>query len=241
MLPRRTPGEGCLRDNWSFVSPKAGQTFAAYLAGQPWWFLCHETAGRRSKPCLAEVSNGELPCPFCPTPTFWWGYCPLYRHLDHRPVMVGLREHTYEIVSKIPRCAQVLVARSVGKFNGVTVSRHGEEFYVTARPDRQGEPNLGPFLLRMWAIAGLESWVSRNASRGSDQGQHEGTGDVLLPGASSDGGVGGDGDLGNRDAPVRGEQELPASIVQEVMRQRAARAAVGVSQLNGLLRIPKRE
>jgi hypothetical protein len=95
-------------------------------------------------------------------PGFWWGYCPLYRHLDHRPILVGLREHMGEPLSKIPRCAQVLVARRAGKFNGVTVTRHGEEMYVTARPDRQGEPDLMPFLLRMWAIPGLESWVSKN-------------------------------------------------------------------------------
>lgn len=241
MLPRKTPGKGTLRDNWSFVSPKAGEQWLAYLAGSPWWYLCHTVEGRKSKPCLHELTDGQLKCPMCPKPVEWLGYTPLYAESSHRPVVVGLRKHSQEPVSKIPRCARVLVARPKGKFAPVEVTAHGSERYVTSRDDRQSAPDLTDFLLTIWKLPVIDLWVSRNASRGSDQGQHEGTGDVLLPGASSDGGVGGDGDLGNRDAPVRGEQELPASIVQEVMRQRAARAAVGVSQLNGLLRIPKRE
>ena len=165
MLPRKTPGKGAMRDNWTFLSPEAGEQWLAYLAGQPWWFLCHSTTGRRSKPCLHDISGGDLACPYCPSASFLFGYCPLYRESDHRPVLVGLRQHSAEPVSRIARCARVLVARLHSEFNAVSVERHGSERYQTARSDRQCEPDLSGCLLRLWGIPELTQWCqSRPAS-----------------------------------------------------------------------------
>src|SRR6478672_3981026 len=136
MLPRKTPQGGSLRDNWTFLSPQAKESFLAYLAGQPWWFLCHGDLRHRSKPCVHDLTDGQLRCASCPAPLYWFGYTPLYRESDHRPVLVGLHEHSAEPVSQIPRCARVLVARGSSKFDPLSLTRQGSEKYQTARPDR---------------------------------------------------------------------------------------------------------
>src|SRR5262245_65015242 len=103
MLPRKNPQEGVQCDNWTFLSPPAGETWFAYLAGQPWWYLCHGDLRHRSKPCLGHLTDGELACSSCPSPRYWFGYCPLWREADLRPVLVGLHEHSRECVSTVTR------------------------------------------------------------------------------------------------------------------------------------------
>jgi hypothetical protein len=212
---RQTPEEGHARDRWRFDNGEPGKPWSGWLAGRCEWFLCHYDP--RSRPCPRCFTEGALQCSRCKSGwvPYWFGYCPIFRELDGRAVMVGLHESSFDTVRSIRRFDSVKVFPSADKSQGVGLVAGALPRYQTCRPDRVPLPNLFPFLWRMWKMPDLEAWWSNNIE-GVDDGR-----DSLAGGAP---GVLGGGDRGPGVSPVGGgEDVLPPEVVREVMRQRAER------------------
>jgi hypothetical protein len=159
------PGRGGKggRVHFTYTPTGFGQQWHAFIAGPCAWFECH-TRGK-TKPCLAEVTGGELVCPLCasPHPTEQVGYQPLYRELDGKPVMVVVHESVREVVDSHKLHARVLIGREMAETDGVYVIRplkSGKPFTSTLAA-RQKEADVIPTLLRVWNIGALQEWAAR--------------------------------------------------------------------------------
>lgn len=213
---RQTPEEGHARDRWRFDNGEPGKPWSGWLAGRTEWFLCHYDP--RSRPCPRCFTDGAFECSRCKSGwvPYWFGYCPIFREIDGRAVMVGLHESSFDTVRSIRRFDSVKVFPSADKSQGVGLVAGALPRYQTCRPDRVPLPNLFPFLWRMWKMPELESWWSQNFT-GVDDGR-----DLVTPGSARACGDGGSSVL---PVPLAADgEQLPAKIVEEVLRQRAARA-----------------
>jgi hypothetical protein len=119
---------------------------------------------RKTKPCLIEVTDGAMDCPFCAKaiPKLVCGYVPLYRALDSRPCHVRLYDDCRADVDKIKLHARVFVGRGPLPGDTVYVIRHAiqEPAFKTADPEKLRPINLTEHVLRLWAIEDLIAWYN---------------------------------------------------------------------------------
>lgn len=140
-----------------------GEQWHAYVAGKCHWFTCH-TKGR-TKPCLHEITSGELTCERCGPlqPTEVIGYQPLFRELDSRPCFVLVHESVREVVDSRKHFERVIVGRGDEKSDGVYVitALRQEPRFHTAVPWKMAEADLTATLLKVWGIPELIEWYAR--------------------------------------------------------------------------------
>jgi len=166
MPPRQSPpgrGGKARRVHFCYTSTDANEQWHAYTAGPCQWYECHVTG--KTKPCLREVTGGELVCPMCESvkPTEQTGFLPLYRELDGKPVFVIVHEDVRETVDKHRLHARVLVGRGNDVTDGVYVIKPlkaGAPYHSTLA-DRQKGADIWPTLVRIWNIPALTAWHER--------------------------------------------------------------------------------
>lgn len=130
------------------------------------WFECH-TSGK-TKPCLAEITDGELECPMCASlkPTEQIGYLPLYRELDGKPVCVLVHENVRDVVDSHRFLARVMVGRGPDMTDGVYVVRPTTKGtpYSSTLEERQKPADIWPTLVKLWKIPALIEWDARQTA-----------------------------------------------------------------------------
>src|SRR5215471_14294164 len=100
-IKKGSPGKGgeSRPDSFSYTGVAAGLkgSFTAWLAGEPYW--CdeaheHTDLDKGTKPCLHWITDGALKCARCRKgrPVKCIGWVPLYRELDHKPIVVIVHE-----------------------------------------------------------------------------------------------------------------------------------------------------
>lgn len=151
------PTKGSGRVTWLFDRCLDTKPRRGYVAGDCVWVEVH--FDRRSIPCVARLTNGELLCKHCQPlfPLMWLGYLPLYSD-SHRPVLIGLQDYCADQVRSFELHDQVIWGRANDdKHAPVKVIRKewGPKF-TTTRPDRRCKVNIWPALLTIWKDAELK-------------------------------------------------------------------------------------
>lgn len=160
-LPQTPPGGSgrSPRVHFTYVSPKNGKNFHAWMAGMAHWYECH-TRGK-SCVCLNWISGGELECPRCVEPVETQGYVPLYRETDTKPVMVIVKEYAREIIDRLCLHQWVVVGRGLESSDGVYVVRSPaatQPKFETTLAYKKVSADLTETLLRVWRSAELIEW-----------------------------------------------------------------------------------
>lgn len=166
-LRKGTPGKGvCVKpDSFSYTPVHHGlkNTFGAWLAGDPYWALAHEhtKATPGTKPCLEWLTDGAVPCPRCRPQVrpVWIGWVPLYREIDHKPIMVIVHESVMDLLAGLGYPTHVLVGR-VDENSSVFVKRSDNAVsFATGNQQRKCAVDITADLLTMWGIPALERWL----------------------------------------------------------------------------------
>lgn len=154
------PLDGKTVSPWTFDKVTAGTSFVAYKAGPTFWVNVHHMGA--SKPCVRILTMGDLPCAGCAAGqrVQWIGYQPLYNE-SHKPIVVGVKDYQQEVIDAIAPLAMVRVSRSKEhKAPVVVLPVKGMAPLQTARRDRDGKADLGPWLLHtLWGNRDLAKWV----------------------------------------------------------------------------------
>lgn len=173
-LRQSRPGDGSRsrRTHFAYVETPPKQQWHAWIAGPTHWFQCHDV-NRHTKPCLHDITGGELRCPWClsigePADT---GYVPLYKQDNGKPVMTVVHAYSREQVDQLKLHQRVLVGRGIAKGDGVYVvlQLNQEPRYQSTLPERLRPADLTETLLRVWGIPDLIAWHCRATGR-SDGG-----------------------------------------------------------------------
>lgn len=161
-LRKAAPGEGPRKghSHHSYVETMKGTHWLAWIAGPTAWYVCHPST--RTKPCLDEVTGGELVCPWCAAgkiPSVR-GYVPLYRCADAKPVLTIVPDDGREALEKLRLHARVSVSRQRDDSAGVAVTAASPPtpLYQTTRADRMRAVDLTGCLLTLWALPVLTDW-----------------------------------------------------------------------------------
>jgi len=161
-LPQTPPGRGGRRAHvhWVYVPTQAGKKWPAHIAGPCHWFACH-TKGR-SKPCLHDLTGGELTCEVCSpfeVPSIL-GYQPLYHGADGRPCMVVVHDYARDHVDTLKLHHPVVISRGDGPTDTVSITPllgNGRK-YTSTLAERMKPADLTETLLRMWRMPDLTEW-----------------------------------------------------------------------------------
>lgn len=148
---------------FGWVETEKNKQWYAHVAGKAQWYECHHVG--KSKPCLHEVSGGELECPHCNAGKFCEtiGYLPLYRAIDGKPCSVLVHADVRDVVDQHKYLDYVMIGRAGGQSDGVYVVRpmtKGPKFYSTLEA-KNTEADIWPTLVRMWKIPALTEWDAR--------------------------------------------------------------------------------
>lgn len=139
-----------------------GKTEGAYIAGEMFGCYTHRTYA--SMPCMLDVTNDALPCPYCGSGVeqVWRGYVPLWdRDWTLRYVLIG--EDYFASVDAIPHRTKVAVSRGKNPISPLIIR---EEPMLT-----RDLPNSHPWnveidalaiCLRLWKNAELNEWFRCN-------------------------------------------------------------------------------
>jgi hypothetical protein len=164
-LPQAAPGGGRsgAHEHFRYVPTQPGAKWSAYVAGPCHWFLAH-TRGR-SKPCLHEMTGGELTCERCAqiTPPQVIGYQPLYREVDSRPVMVIVYEYERDRCDALKLHQRVTIGREDQQSDGVwvTVALNPRPVFHTTLKCRMAPVDLTSVLLKLWGLPDLTAWYEQ--------------------------------------------------------------------------------
>lgn len=166
-LRKGTPGEGwqARADSFSYTKVAVGlsKTWNGWMAGEVYWCKAHEhtDALPGTKPCLDWMTEGALRCPRCKPhvlPT-WVGYVPLYREVDHKPVVVIVHESVMDLVKGLKYGDFVLVGRADDKSSVFVRLSESPQMFRTDQEQRKQPCNLNASLLTMWQMPLLERWL----------------------------------------------------------------------------------
>jgi len=166
-LKKGTPGRGgqVRADSFSYTSVPCGlkSTFNAWLAGPVYWCQAHEHTEKQpgTKPCLHWMTDGSIRCPRCRPqvlPT-WVGYVPLYREIDHKPVIVIVHESAMDLLAGLVYPNYVLVGR-VDPTSSVFVRKSDNAVSLKTDNEQRKRPaDITTDLLSMWKMPELEAWL----------------------------------------------------------------------------------
>lgn len=166
MTIRSTPRRGGDRPrhvHFAYTATDRGGKWEAWTAGSTIWLWVH--CSWKSKPCVAELTGGELVCEFCTRRQIpvVKGYVPLYRCSDAKPVCVIVDEACRDHLEALPHHTRVYVARERTRGSYVTVTRalSQEPAYQSTLPERKIAADITDSLLRMWQMPELIDWHAR--------------------------------------------------------------------------------
>lgn len=166
MLRGHAPGRSSDLPYWSVLKLEVGQKVNGWLAGPCIGYEVHHV--RASRPCLTDVTGGEVPCPLCEAKLSreWRGYVPIWDDLVVRRVcLIGKRY--FHLVEKV-RPLQPVMCRKLREWGSpVCVQRAA---WTTDEPtlkeaDRRPQ-ELGDWLIQMWKEPALTEWARAKAAAG---------------------------------------------------------------------------
>lgn len=145
-----------------------------YKAGEV--YGCYGHRVHAHQPCLHELTDGELQCPFCTAGINleWRGYVPLWdRDFTLRHALIS--EAYYESVDMIPHRAQVILSRDKPKMSALVI-RAGDVATLRSLPEKApwcNEVDMFAVCRVLWKNAAVDAWYS------TTQGKHlESVGDA---------------------------------------------------------------
>lgn len=146
-----------------YAGTAPGTTWNAWVAGPPQWFFCHTM--HRTKPCLKELTEGQVDCPNCAQARAPQkiGYLGVYREVDARPILVVLHEEQLERADALKLHQRITIGREDSKADGVWVAPalKPTPLYHTTLHDRMNAADLTETLLRLWNLPDLTEWYRR--------------------------------------------------------------------------------
>lgn len=165
--PKR--GEGTPRRvHFTYTSTAGGSSYHAYIAGPTIWLYMHPNRDG-SKPCLHELTDGQLVCQCDARPLIpvMKGWVPLYRESDYKPICVPVNEESRDHLDTLALHTRVVVARERSRGSAVTVVRALSHMpiFATTIPERRVAADLTTTLLFMFKMPELIDWYQRTQSR----------------------------------------------------------------------------
>lgn len=140
MLPQAAPrGPGHPRPlHFTYVETGRGKSWPAYLAAHTQWLWVHPS--RQTKPCMKEITNGEVGCPHCDKfaiPVVK-GMVGLYRQSDSKPVLVWVNEDERDKLDRMALHTRVHVQRETTKGSPISIlpCLDPSPKFVTALPEK---------------------------------------------------------------------------------------------------------
>lgn len=143
---------------WNYQVVQNGGRMNAFLGAYPFGVQCHFDHG--SKPCLNDMTKGDLPCKYCGVDDEpeWRGYTAIYT-TEYLPRFVIITDDYLESVREIPIHAQVKISRGNGAKDPVILRADlWRTLPLPPSPERNAPVDLLPSLLRMWKIPALVKW-----------------------------------------------------------------------------------
>lgn len=161
-LPQAPRREGRPRrpTHFRYYPVDPGSTHYGYLAGPLMWFDMH-CSDLGSKPCLHELTGGDLGCPKCEhgAPVMK-GALGFYHATDLKPYMVWVDESGRDEYEKWLPFRRLKLGRE--RVKGAPVWAQmcltQEPVFQSTLPERKVAADLTDSLLRMWKMPDLEWW-----------------------------------------------------------------------------------
>lgn len=170
-LPQAAPegGGASAAEHFGYAPTPTNSRWHAYIAGPAQWVWCHEP--KKTKPCLAILTNRALECPWCgtPKPVVRKAYVPLYRAADWSPRCVIVTELYEDVLSKLKFHDRVTVGKEAEKGDPVWITRAIDQrpAFNTTRVCRMNPVDLTCSLLRIWGNDALRRWCEVDEPVGS--------------------------------------------------------------------------
>lgn len=147
-------------EHFAYAPTTKGTNWHAYLAGNAMWFMVHQP--KKTKPCLAVMTNREVECPWCGTDkeVVRRAYVPLYRQVDGAPRCIIVNELYEDALSKFRLHDRLLIGKEEEKGDPVWIMAaltHTPKFQTTLH-HRTQPADLTESLLKMWGSAELVKW-----------------------------------------------------------------------------------
>lgn len=169
-MPKAAPGEGPKKTGDKFVHWKGiagGQRHFAYIAGPCHWVIGHPS-DLGSKPCLTWATKSALPCRFCfagKCPCEF-GYLPVYRAQDYKPMFVIVYSEEREWVEQCKLHKRVQIGREyeAGARLWVRLATNQEPEFQTTLPYRKCAQELEDSLLAVWGMPELVAFLKCGTS-----------------------------------------------------------------------------
>lgn len=155
----------------SYLKCGNGESHPGWKAGEVFGCYGHRTAAQQ--PCVSDLTNDELPCPFCTSglEPMWRGYVPIWdRDWTLRYVLIG--EDVFDSVDSIPHRGRLTVCRHKNPISPLVVRPEEKPVLLRELPERA--PWTTPIdmlavCLTLWKHAALTAWVEADrAKRPSD-------------------------------------------------------------------------
>jgi hypothetical protein len=148
--PRHFGYEGC----------ELGRQWSAFKAGAALWLHVH--GSMRSKPCLREITRGEVGCEYCEKglEAQVKGYVPVYREMDYKPCCVVVKEEIRDVVDDIPLHARLTVGRGRAATDPIYITRalRSDNPFVPLNAEQQAAVDVTESVLRLLKNPLLRSW-----------------------------------------------------------------------------------
>jgi hypothetical protein len=140
--------------------PNGGKEIG-YLAGQV--YGCYGHRVNHHKPCLIELTGGEVACPWCGVMDVEWrGYVPVWDQ-DWTLKYCLIPEDYLESVDMIPHRARIVGTRAPAKMSPIVI-RTAELPSLRPLPDRVPytvEIDMYAIARKLWKIPALDAWYAR--------------------------------------------------------------------------------
>lgn len=161
--PRKRRGETPHATHFKVLN---GKTECGYKAGELYGCYGHRTYAHR--PCLIELTGGELSCPFCAAndPVTWRGYLPIWdRDFALRYALIG--EPLYESVDMIPHKAQLIGSRDKS-VRAPLVIRAADAVMIRGLPEKRPwcDPvDMYAICRVLWKDASVDAWWATTGAK----------------------------------------------------------------------------
>ena len=145
---------------WRSERVPNGTSLKCWCAGRPIFLNTHRVGV--SKPCLSEISGGDLACPWCAViAREYLGYCPWYT-IDAERIVTVVREDMKPRALAMRLHEPVTVSRAKRMTAAVRLSQDGwTTTAYSGPPDRMQPACIFDWLLRLWKIPELTAYVEQ--------------------------------------------------------------------------------
>lgn len=144
--------------------PNGGKE-TGYMAGE--CYGCYGHRVNHHKPCLKELTGGELSCPWCGVVEIEWrGYVPVWDQ-DWTLKYALIPEDYLESVDMIPHRARIIGSRGAAKMSPLVI-RAAE--VPALRPLPEKSPYRDPIDMfaicrKLWKLPALDAWYASTHAR----------------------------------------------------------------------------